>query len=113
MAALLSAASETRPVFWHFVIWLRVLWYLLAGLSVLVFGYGLARPIAKYRRGAGERLPPKRELATRLLTGLRSLLAHRTIARRDRTAGCRPDRGARRTAQLEPPLEPRSRADLS
>jgi Fe-S oxidoreductase/cytochrome b561 len=87
VAALLSAASETRPVFWHFVIWLRVLWYLLAGLSVLVFGYGLARPIAKYRRGAGERLPPKRELATRLLTGLRTLLAHRTIARRDRTAG--------------------------
>ena len=87
MAALLSAASETRPVFWHFVTWLRVLWYLLAGLSVLVFLYGLARPIAKYRRGEGERLPPKRELARRLVAGLRTLLVHRTIARRDRTAG--------------------------
>jgi Fe-S oxidoreductase/cytochrome b561 len=87
VAALLSAASETRPVFWHFATWLRVLWYLLAGLSVLVFCYGLARPIAKYRRGAGGRLPPKRELARRLLAGLRTLLAHRTIARRDRTAG--------------------------
>jgi hypothetical protein len=87
VAALLSAASETRPVFWHFVTWLRVLWYLLAGLSVLVFLYGLARPIAKYRRGGGERLPPPRELVWRLLSGLRTLLAHRTIARRDATAG--------------------------
>jgi Fe-S oxidoreductase/nitrate reductase gamma subunit len=84
---MLSAASETRPVFWHFVTWLRVLWYLLAGLSVLVFLYGLARPIAKYRRGGGERLPPPRELVWRLLSGLRTLLAHRTIARRDATAG--------------------------
>jgi Fe-S oxidoreductase/nitrate reductase gamma subunit len=87
VAALLAAASETRPVFWHFATWLRVLWYLLAGFSVLVFCYGVARPIVKYRQGHGERLPRRRELAARVLAGLRMLLAHRTIARRDRTAG--------------------------
>ena len=87
MAALLSAASETRPVFWHFAVWLKVAWYVLAVASIGVFAYGVARPIAKYRRGRGERLPPPRELARRVLAGLRTLLAHRTIARRDRTAG--------------------------
>jgi Fe-S oxidoreductase/nitrate reductase gamma subunit len=87
VAALLSAASETRPVFWHFAVWLKVVWYVLAVASIGVFAYGVARPIAKYRRGGGERLPPPRELAGRVLSGLRTLLAQRTIARRDRTAG--------------------------
>jgi Fe-S oxidoreductase len=87
MHGLLSAASETRPVFWHFVTWLKVVWYVLAVSSVFVFLYGVARPIAKYRHGRGGRLPPAAELAKRLLGGLRLLLEHRTIARRDRTAG--------------------------
>ena len=87
MRMLLGAASETRPVFWHFVTWLKVLWYVLAIDSVGVFAYGVARPLAKYRRGQGERWPPMRELGPRLATGLRLLFAHRTIARRDRTAG--------------------------
>jgi Fe-S oxidoreductase len=83
----LIAASETRPVFWHFVTWLKVVWYVLAVSSVFVFLYGIARPIAKYRHGRGAPLPPARELAPRLARGLRELLAHRMIARRDRTAG--------------------------
>jgi Fe-S oxidoreductase/nitrate reductase gamma subunit len=84
---LLIAASETRPVFWHFVTWLRVVWYVLAVSSVLVFAYGVARPVAKYRQGRGGRLPGARELARSLAGGSRALLEHRTIARRDRTAG--------------------------
>ena len=64
-----------------------MLWYVLAVSSVLVFLYGVARPVAKYRQGRGGRLPPPRELARRLVGGLRLLLEHRTIARRDRTAG--------------------------
>ena len=87
MSALLGAASETRPVFWDFTTPLKVLWYVLAVISVLVFLYGVARPIAKYRHGRGGRLAPPRELVPRLFAGLRTLLAHRTIARRDRTAG--------------------------
>jgi len=84
---VLSAASETRPVFWHFVTWLKVVWYVLAVSSVFVFVYGVARPVAKYRHGRGGRLPPARELVPALARGLRELLAHRTISRRDRTAG--------------------------
>ena len=56
------ASIATRPVFWHFVTWLRVLWYVLAATSVLVFCYGVARPFVKYRRGEGGHGPPLRRL---------------------------------------------------
>jgi Fe-S oxidoreductase/nitrate reductase gamma subunit len=87
--ALLLAASRTRPVFWHFTVGLKVLWYVLAVASVLVFVYGALRPLAKYRRGQGGPWPPClwRELPRRLATGGRLLLSHATIQRRDRTAG--------------------------
>ena len=87
MHTTLIAASETRPVFWHFVTWLKVVWYVLAVSSVFVFLYGVARPIAKYRHGRGAPLPPARELASRLLRGLPAVFSQRTIARRDATAG--------------------------
>jgi Fe-S oxidoreductase len=85
----LLAATKSRPVFWHFTVGLKVLWYVLAVLSVLVFLYGVARPIAKWRRGRGGPWPPVpwRELPERLLGGLRLLLSHVTIARRDHLAG--------------------------
>jgi Fe-S oxidoreductase/cytochrome b561 len=87
--ALLLAATKTRPVFWHFVPWLKVLWYVLAVLSVIVFLYGVWRPIQRYRRGNGGPWPPCpwRELPGRLATGARLLFSHRTIERRDHTAG--------------------------
>ncbi|HEY3726025.1 MAG TPA: (Fe-S)-binding protein [Solirubrobacteraceae bacterium] len=87
--ALLLAATKTRPVFWHFVPWLKVIWYALAVASVIVFLYGVLRPIVKYRRGHGGPWPPCpwRELPGRLVTGARLLLSHSTIERRDHTAG--------------------------
>ena len=87
--ALLLAATKTRPVFWHFVPWLKVLWYVLAVLSVLVFLYGVYRPIRRYRRGHGGPWPPCpwRELPGRLASGARLLFSHRTIGRRDHVAG--------------------------
>jgi Fe-S oxidoreductase len=86
---LLLAATKTRPVFWHFTLGLKIAWYVLAVLSVLVFLYGIARPLAKWRRGHGGPWPPCpwRELPGRLARGLRLLLSHATISRRDRTAG--------------------------
>ncbi len=86
---LLLAATKTRPVFWHFVPWLKVLWYVLAVISVIVFFYGVWRPIGRYRRGKGGPWPPCpwRELPGRLAGGLRLLLSHATIERRDHTAG--------------------------
>ena len=87
--ALLLAATETRPVFWHFTVGLRILWYVLAVASVVVFAYGIVRPIVKYRRGHGGPWPPCpwRELPRRLGTGAQLLFSHTTIERRDRTAG--------------------------
>ena len=81
------ASVATRPVFWHFVVWLKVIWYLLAAASVVVFAYGVARPLVKYRHGRGDQLPSARELPRLLRRGLRELLEHVTIARRDATAG--------------------------
>jgi Fe-S oxidoreductase/nitrate reductase gamma subunit len=86
------ASVATRPVFWHFAVWLKVVWYVLAVASIFVFLYGVARPLAKYRHGRGGGggsggLPPRRELPGVLWRGLRELFSHAKIARRDATAG--------------------------
>ena len=81
------AAEKTREVFWEFEPALEVLWYLLAGISVLVFAYGVARPIAKYRRAHGGGWPLASELPGRFREALRILLSHVSIKRRDPYAG--------------------------
>ena len=83
------AATQSRPVFWHFTAGLRITWYVLAVISVLVFLYGVARPFMKWRRGQGGPWPPYpwRELPGRLGHGLRLLLSHATVGRRDALAG--------------------------
>ena len=81
------AAEKTREVFWGFEPALEVLWYVLAGVSVLVFAYGVAQPIAKYRRAHGGGWPPRSELPSRFRDALRILLSHVSIRRRDRYAG--------------------------
>ena len=83
------ASTATRPVFWHFTLGLRIAWYVLAVLSVLVFIYGVGRPLVKYRCGHGGSWPPYpwRELWPRVRIALLLLLSHRTIQRRDRLAG--------------------------
>ena len=81
------AAEKTREIFWDFDPALEVLWYVLAGFSVLVFAYGVARPIAKYRRSHGGGWPPPSELPGRFREALRILLSHVSIGRRDPYAG--------------------------
>jgi Fe-S oxidoreductase/nitrate reductase gamma subunit len=81
------AAEKTREVFWELQPALEVLWYLLAGISVLVFAYGVARPIAKYRRAHGGGWPLASELPGRFREALRILLSHVSIKRRDPYAG--------------------------
>ena len=78
---------KTRDVFWDFEPALEVLWYVLAAISVVVFAYGVARPIAKYRRAHGGGWPPLSEVPGRFRDALRILLSHVSIARRDRYAG--------------------------
>ena len=81
------AAEKTREVFWDFEPALEVLWYVLAGFSVLVFAYGVARPIAKYRQAHGGGWPPRSELPGRFREALRILLSHVSIKRRDPYVG--------------------------
>ena len=87
--SVLAASTATRPVFWHFTVGLRITWYVLAVISVLVFLYGVARPFVKWRHGHGGPWPPYpwREIPGRLGQGLRLLLSHATIGRRDALAG--------------------------
>jgi Fe-S oxidoreductase/nitrate reductase gamma subunit len=84
---LALAAEKTRPVLWHMSTGLEVLWYLLAAASVVVFAYGIARPLVKYRRGRALWLPPRSELKDRFKGATRTLFAHSSIARRDPLAG--------------------------
>jgi len=65
--ATLIAASETRPIFWHFVTWLKALGTCWRSRRVRI-PLRIARPIAKYRSGRGAPLP-RRELASRLARG--------------------------------------------
>ena len=77
---------KTREIFWGLPGWAEALWYVLAIISVGVFLYGVARPVAKYRRGDGQ-LPPLGELPGRLRIATRTLLAHASIRRRDPYVG--------------------------
>jgi Fe-S oxidoreductase len=83
----LMAVERTREVFWDFEPALEVLWYVLAALSILVFAYGVARPIAKYRRGHGGGWPPRSELPGRFREAVGILLSHVSIKRRDAFVG--------------------------
>jgi Fe-S oxidoreductase len=80
-------AVKSRPILWHMPVGLQVLWYLLAGASVLVFAYGLAAPLLRYRSASRAGLPPARELPGRFWRATRALYSHAAIARRDRYAG--------------------------
>ena len=86
MAAPL-AAEKTRDVLWHLGTAPEVVWYALAAVSVVVFAYGVVRPVAKYRRGRAVFLPPRAELPGRLRTATRMLFSHASIERRDRYVG--------------------------
>jgi Fe-S oxidoreductase len=84
---VILAAEQTREVFWGVPGWAEVLWYVLAIASVAVFAYGVARPVAKYRRGRTQGLPRGRALLARVRAANRIVAAQVTIARRDRYAG--------------------------
>ena len=65
--------------------WQLVLWYVLVGISIVVFLWGVARLARKYRRGRRARLlDPPRDRAAR---AMRALFGYRGIARRDPLAG--------------------------
>ncbi len=87
IGTLLIASVKARPVFWGVTGALKVLWYVLAVLSVVVFAYGVARPFAKYRHGHGGGWPPPRQLMRGLGRATGMMLTHVTLRRRDGLAG--------------------------
>jgi Fe-S oxidoreductase len=87
IGTLLVASVKTRPVFWGVTGALKVLWYVLAVLSVAVFAYGVIRPLAKYRHGRGGGWPPPGDLARGVGRAVSMMLTHVTIRRRDGLAG--------------------------
>lgn len=84
---MLVGAEKTREVFWGMGSGLEALWYLFAFISVAVFAYGVARPVAKYMRGQRDPLPPRAELWRRCRSGLGAVLSQSAIARRSRAVG--------------------------
>jgi Fe-S oxidoreductase len=82
-----EAAVKTRDVMWDMPLGLEVFWYLLAGISILVFLYGVARPLAKYRRGRAEGLPSRSELPSRVWIATKTLYSHASIKRHDPSVG--------------------------
>ena len=93
-AAALSQATEklireglTREVFAGFPLWLHILWLILAASSVLVFAFGVTRPLLRYRAASRAGLPSPRELPRLVLRGSRLMLEHRPIGKRARSAG--------------------------
>ena len=81
------AAEKSRPVMWDIPTGLQVLWYALVAASVVVFAYGVARPVLRYRRGQRAGLPPAAELPERLWGATKTLYSHASIRRRDAYAG--------------------------
>lgn len=82
-----NEAEKTRPIMDGFSTGMTVLFYVLAGISILIFLYGVVAPFLRYRRGDRTGLPSAREVPRRVLTGLKLLATHQTIARRNPAVG--------------------------
>lgn len=77
--------SETRQTFAGLAQWEKGLWYALTAVSILVFAWGVARLVVKYRRSRG-RAGFDRPGA-RILRAARIVFTHEWIKRRDPVAG--------------------------
>lgn len=77
--------TETRETFAGLAQWEKGLWYALSALSVIVFVWGIARLVAKYRRSRG----PARldRFGARVRRAVRVVSSHSWIRRRDSVAG--------------------------
>src|SRR5262249_23774028 len=74
--AVQLGAVTPRPILWHMPVGWQVVWYVLAGVSVLVFAYGLAAPLLRYRSASRAGLPPMGELPGRIWRATRTLYSH-------------------------------------
>ena len=82
---VLLGAEETRETFAGLETWQIVLWYVLIGVSVAIFFYGVARLALKYFRGRTK--APVGSRIERAGGALRIVATHAWIRRRDPLAG--------------------------
>jgi Fe-S oxidoreductase len=92
--AAVSAATQklinegmTRQVFAGFPLWLHIFWLVLAGSSVVVFAYGVSRPVLRYRKAPRVGLPSWDQVPALFTNALALVSEHRTIGKRARAAG--------------------------
>jgi Fe-S oxidoreductase len=85
----MSATPEgvTRPTFWRIGPDAQAVFYVLAAVAILVFGYGVYRRVARYRRGAEDPVPRFDRPLARLWRALRVTFGNRPILDGDRYAG--------------------------
>ncbi|MBV8909663.1 MAG: 4Fe-4S dicluster domain-containing protein [Gammaproteobacteria bacterium] len=80
-----GVSTATRVLFEDFAPAAIAVFYVIAYLAIAVFFYGVYLGVRKYRRGKAAEVGGS--LAARFAAMVRTVLSHRTIARRDRPAG--------------------------
>ena len=87
-----NSEQVTRILFQEFPLWMTVSFYII-GLSALAyFGYGCYVEIRKYKRG--KEFPTLPEMGARVWKMVGDVFSHRTIKRRDTSAGAARPSGA-------------------
>jgi Fe-S oxidoreductase len=82
---VLLGAEETRETFAGLETWQIVLWYVLIGISVAIFAFGVGRLVAKYRRGRTR--APVGGVLERASRTTKIVATHAWIRRRDPLSG--------------------------
>ena len=87
MAPLGAASDKTREILWHTPQWAELLWYSLAAVSIVIFAYGVAMRVARYRAGRPGGFGTRGEIVGRIRASVGRLVSGRTIARRRAAVG--------------------------
>lgn len=87
MVPLGAAGDKTREILWDTPAWAEVVWYALAAVSILVFAYGVARRVARYRAGRPGGFGTRAQVLGRIRGSAQQLLSGRTIAERRAAVG--------------------------
>jgi Fe-S oxidoreductase len=82
---VLLGAEETRETFAGLETWQIVLWYVLIGVSVAIFLFGVTRLVLKYRRGRAR--APVGNVVERAVRSTKIVATHAWIRRRDPLSG--------------------------
>ena len=85
---LAQEQTPTREIFLHLPMWAQMVFYVLAGLACLIFGYGFWRRYKKYRRGRSENRFDN--LGGRILRAAVTILSNRNLRKGEAFGGAAP-----------------------